>query len=73
MVDYLILLGTMIDELKTGPRWELGDCMNFWIEDSWLFGEGVAPPPLEVFDQHSLLDLKSSRPFEGGSGGGLQR
>ena len=71
MVACLILLGPMMDELNTGLSLELGDCMNSWIEYSWLFGEGVAPPTLEVFDQRSLLDLKSSQPFGGGSGGGL--
>ena len=48
----------MMDESNTGPSLELGDCMDSWIEYSWFFGEGVAPPTLEVFDKRSLLDLK---------------
>ncbi len=71
MVACLILLGPMMDELSTVPSLDLGDCMNSWTEYSWLFGEEVASPTLEVFDRHGLLDLKSSQPFEGGSGGGL--
>ena len=61
----------MMDELSTGPSLELGDCMNYWTEYSWLFGEEVAPPTLEVFDRRGLLGLKSSRPFGGGFGGDL--
>jgi hypothetical protein len=61
----------MMDDLNTGPNSELGDRMNSCIEYSWLFGEGVAPPKLEAVGQRSLLDLKSIRPFVGGSGGGL--
>ncbi len=61
----------MMDELNTGPSLELGDCMNSWTEYSWLFGEEVTPPSLEIFDGRGLLELKNSPPFGEGSGGGL--
>jgi hypothetical protein len=40
----------MMDDLNTGPNLELGNCMDSWIEYSWLFGEEASPPKLEAVD-----------------------